>query len=67
MARTEGVIVRWLRPLMAVVDAANRRGKAVGVRLVKSLYVRLNRWKRDVALARRTESTGFCIVARVRP
>jgi len=31
------------------------------------LYARLSRWKRDVALARPQESTGFRVVARVRP
>lgn len=31
------------------------------------LYARLHRWKRDVALTRPAESTGFRVVARVRP
>ena len=26
---------RWPRPLVAAIDAVNRRGKAVGVRLVR--------------------------------
>jgi len=32
---TAAVSARWPRPLVATVDAVNRRGKAVGVRLVK--------------------------------
>ena len=31
------------------------------------LYARLHRWKRDAAIARPAESTGFCVVARIRP
>src|SRR5439155_1332096 len=33
--RTAPVSPRWPRPLVAAVDAVNRRGKAVAVRLVK--------------------------------
>ena len=31
------------------------------------LYARLSRWKRGVALSRPRESTGFRVVARVKP
>ncbi len=75
---------RWTRPLVAAVDAVNRRGKAAGVRLVKSTgksphFIHpkhlvdapwhnwyLSRWKREAALARPGESTGFRVVARAR-
>ena len=46
-------------PWAGVIDALG------GVSL--RLYARLSRWKRDVALARPQESTGFRVVARVRP
>jgi SAM-dependent methyltransferase len=46
-------------PWAGVIDAVG------GVSL--PLYARLSRWKRDVALARPAESTGFRVVARVVP
>jgi SAM-dependent methyltransferase len=46
-------------PWAGVIDALG------GVSL--RLYARLSRWKRDVALRRPLESTGFRVVARVRP
>jgi len=46
-------------PWAGVIDALG------GVSL--RLYARLSRWKRDVALARPAESTGFRVVARLRP
>lgn len=46
-------------PWAGVIDAVG------GVSL--RLYARLARWKRDVALIRPEESTGFRVVARVRP
>jgi len=46
-------------PWAGVIDAVG--GLSLG------LYARLGRWKRDVALARPGESTGFRVVARARP
>jgi SAM-dependent methyltransferase len=46
-------------PWAGVIDAIG--GLSLG------LYARLGRWKRNVALARPAESTGFRVVARVRP
>lgn len=45
-------------PLAGVIDALGG--------LSRSLYGRLSRWKREVALRRPTESTGFRVVARKR-
>jgi len=44
-------------PWAGVIDAVG--GVSLG------LYARLSRWKRDVALSRPRESTGFRVVARV--
>jgi len=46
-------------PWAGVIDALG------GVSL--RLYARLSRWKREAALARPGESTGFRVVARARP
>ena len=46
-------------PWAGVIDAVG--GVSLG------LYARLSRWKRDVALSRPRESTGFRVVARVTP
>ncbi len=56
------------------VDRVTRRGKSVGVRLVRLTgkrpyaihHDRPRRWKREGAVQRPAESTGFRVVARKR-